>query len=146
MGTDMLQHQLAACIRSALEQHQFARPQTPDTRITDAYASAAAEAVLLHLLAGGWLLTKAAGDWSWSGEMSASELEEALRSSLRFPLLKARKPPRRRDAASMDQYHSRTAEDIGRHLLRDGWSLAPALLKKPTLPRHSTSQFMSKSD
>jgi hypothetical protein len=101
MDTQSLQQQLATSIEAALRQHQFARPNAPDTSITDAYADAATEAVMRHLQADGWLLTNAPGDWSWRCEMSPDELQEALRSSLRFPLLMAPKPPRRRDDAEM---------------------------------------------
>lgn len=137
MDTDTLQHQLAACIRAALAQRGFARPMTPDTSITDAYATNAAEAVLRHLQGAGWVLVPAAS------EMGAAELEETLLSSLRFPLLMAQIPPRTR---TLSVYHAAVAEAVVKHLLQGGWRLAPALVKKPPTPRHSTSNFMSVGD
>ena len=87
-----------------------------------------------HLEADGWLLTNAAGDWSWQRELGTDELEEALRSSPRFPLLMAPKPPRRRDDAEMARYHAAVAKDVVRHLMEGGWALA----KKPPSRPHST--------
>jgi hypothetical protein len=77
--------------------------------------------------------------------MGPTELEEALRRSLRFPLLKAKKPPRRRSEAEVPDYHRAVAEDVARHLVQGGWSLAPALVKEPPLPPPSSSHFMSKN-
>jgi hypothetical protein len=138
MDRKELEQQLLASVEAALRQHQFARPKTPDTSITDAYADAAAEAVMCYLQAAGWLLTNAPGDWSWRREMSPDELKDALRSSLRFPLLMAPKPPRRRDDAGMARYHAAVAKDVVRHLVEGGWSLALSLAKKPPNKPHST--------
>ena len=99
-----------------------------------------------HLQAAGWLLTNEPGDWSWRREMSPDELKEALRSSLRFPLLMAPKPPRRRDDAEMARYHAAVAGNVVRQLVEGGWSLARTLAKKPSTPRHSTSHFIGKGD
>ena len=125
MDRKELEQQLAASIEAALRQHQFASPRTPDTSITDAYADAATEAVMRHLQAEGWLLTNAPGDWSWGRKLGEDELEEALRSSLRFPLLMAPKPALRRDDAEMARYHAAVAKDVVRRLVEGGWSLAP---------------------
>jgi hypothetical protein len=145
MGTDTLQQQLANCIKTALEQHRFAKPNTPDTSITDAYANEATAAVMRHLQAAGWVLVKGSGDWPSTYDMGPTELEEALRRSLRFPLLKTKKPPRRGEAEVRD-YHRAVAEDVARHLVQGGWSLAPALVKNAPLPPPSSSRFMSKDD
>jgi hypothetical protein len=146
MGTDTLQQQLAACIKTALEQHGFSKPKTPDTSITDAYADAATAVVMRHLQAAGWTLVKGSGDWSPDRVTGPAELEEMLRRSLRFPLLKAKKRPRRRDDAEMADYHRAIAEEVARHLVQGGWSLAPALVKNAPLPPPSSSRFMSKDD
>ena len=138
MDRNELQQQLIACIEAALREHQFAPPRTPDTSITDAYADTATEAVMRHLQAAGWLLTNEPGDWSWRREMSPDELKEALRSSLRFPLLMAPKPPRRRDEAEMGRYHAAVAQAVVRRLVEGGWSLALTLAKKPPTRPHST--------
>jgi hypothetical protein len=138
MDTPPLQQLLADCIRDALEQHQFAKPQTRNTNITDAHADTAAAAVVRHLVASGWLITNASGDWSWGRKLDEAEFGEVLRSSLRYPLLMARKPPRRRGEMEMGDYRRSVAEDVARHLLRSGWMLAPALAKKPPTRPHST--------
>ena len=91
-----------------------------------------------HVQAEGWLLTNELGDWSWGRKLGADELEEALRSSLRFPLLMAPKPPRRRDDAEMARYHAAVAKAVVRQLVQGGWSLARALAKKPPAKPHST--------
>jgi hypothetical protein len=65
MDTLSLQTQLAACIQAALEQHKFARPATPDTSVTDAYASMAAAVVVNRLIAAGWICTNQPGDWDY---------------------------------------------------------------------------------
>jgi hypothetical protein len=54
-----LEQQLAADIETALRQYRFARPTTPDTSITGAYADGAAMAVTRYLLTSGWTLTNA---------------------------------------------------------------------------------------
>jgi hypothetical protein len=138
METTELEQQLLASIETALRQHQFARPKTPDTSITGAYADTATETVMRHLQADGWLVTNASGDWPWRREMSPDELREALRSSLRFPLLMAPKPPRRRDDTKMARYHAAVAMNVMRHLVEGGWSLALSLVKKPPNKPHST--------
>jgi hypothetical protein len=138
METAPLQQQLSACIQAGLEQHDFARPVTPETSVTDTYADTAAAAVVRYLLASGWLITNAPGDWSWGRRPDEAELEELLRSSVRYPLLTAKRPPRRRGEVEMRDYHRRIAEDVARHLLQGGWSLAPALAKKPPTRPHST--------
>jgi hypothetical protein len=91
-----------------------------------------------HLLASGWLIANASGDWSWAEGRSRLSFDELLRSSVRYPLLMARKPPRRHGEVEMRDYHRLVAEDVARHLQQSGWTLAPALAKKPPTRPHST--------
>jgi hypothetical protein len=56
--TDTLQQQLVACIKAALEQHRFAKPNTPDTSIIDAYSNEATAALIRQLQAAGRVLVK----------------------------------------------------------------------------------------
>jgi hypothetical protein len=130
--------QLSACIQAGLEQYEFARPVTPQTSVSDAYADDATSAVVRHLIASGWLITNAPGDWSWGWKPDGAELKELLRSSVRYPLLMAQKPPRRRGEVEMRDHRRSVAEDVARHLLQGGWTLAPALAKKAPIRPHST--------
>jgi hypothetical protein len=72
--------------------------------------------------------------------------DEALRSSLRFPLLMAKKLSRRHAEVEMRDYHRAVAEEVARNLVQGGWSLAPALVKEPPLPPPSSSRFMGEND
>lgn len=135
---DSLQLRLEHAINAVLARLDFAPPASRDCNITDAYAGAAADAVLQQLEADGWLLVKGPGEWPDFRDMNAAELRACLRSSLYFPLLKARKPPRRRDPAEVECYHGQVAADVAAHIVLSGWKLAPAIVKQAPTRGHST--------
>jgi hypothetical protein len=129
--------------------------RTPDTSITDAYYSEAAQKLLERIKADGWTIAPPRTRWAEGTHphaakpsgMSLGEAEESLRSCLYTGLMLYRfKPPRSRDPASIDDWRRRVAEKVVKDILQSNWALAWTLLKLPPAPPHSTSRFMRKED
>jgi hypothetical protein len=147
METNELERQLASSFLDVLRERAYAPPPGRDPAIRDPYFATAVQALMERIKADGWLLVPPSTRWrddrngndSEPSTTTPAELEEDLRLCVRLALIHyPHKPPRTRDCAVTERYHSAVAAAVVKQILRSNWQLAPTLRKIAPARLHST--------
>ena len=120
MSTIELERRLTGSILDALREHAFSPPATRDPAIREPYFADMVQAVMDRIKAAGWLFAPPSTRWRDDGDSAPraslatpAELEDDLRLCVCFALTQyPHKPPRTRDSAVTERYHSAVATAV----------------------------------